>query len=200
MIRAVVVSLDGDVLDLLDGRDDINVIGFLDADLKARDQYYRNLGNDHCWEQLISEDPSLKVILAVDPPHIRAKLATYYGLENLISLQCRSASVSRTVKIGHGTIIQRGAAVGRNSRIGIACKLNCDAQLHHDNELGDFSVVAPGARLLGNVTVRSGTYIGAGAIVLPRVTIGRGVTIGAGALVTRDVPDAVTAVGIPARW
>ena len=43
-------------------------------------------------------------------------------------------------------------------------------------------------------------FLGTGAIVLPGRRIGTGATIGAGAVVAGDVPDGVTAVGVPARW
>ena len=42
-------------------------------------------------------------------------------------------------------------------------------------------------------------YIGIGACVIQHVCIGSDVTVGAGAAVVRDLPDGVTAVGVPAR-
>lgn len=41
--------------------------------------------------------------------------------------------------------------------------------------------------------------IGTGAVILNNVHIGRGAKIGANAVVTKDIPDGVTAVGIPAK-
>jgi acetyltransferase-like isoleucine patch superfamily enzyme len=49
------------------------------------------------------------------------------------------------------------------------------------------------------VILRRGCYIGAGAIILPGVEIGAGAIVGAGAVVTRSVPTATVAVGVPAR-
>ena len=48
-------------------------------------------------------------------------------------------------------------------------------------------------------TIGDEVYIGAGAIIIGGVTIGNKAKIGAGALVLNDVPEACTAVGVPAR-
>lgn len=47
--------------------------------------------------------------------------------------------------------------------------------------------------------VKEGASIGARATIMPGVVIGRNARIGASALVTKDVPDNVTVIGIPAR-
>ncbi|WP_231884173.1 acetyltransferase [Synechococcus sp. MIT S9504] len=47
--------------------------------------------------------------------------------------------------------------------------------------------------------VGSCSWIGIGASVIQQICIGDDVTVGAGAAVVRDLPDGVTAVGVPAR-
>ena len=59
--------------------------------------------------------------------------------------------------------------------------------------------ISPGAHLAGNVKVGELSHIGIGASVIQGVKIGRNVIIGAGAVVINDIPDSVTAVGVPAR-
>lgn len=49
------------------------------------------------------------------------------------------------------------------------------------------------------VSIGSDVWIGGGAIILPGVRIGDRSVIGAGSVVTRNVPDAVVAVGNPCR-
>mgnify|MGYP000408262092 CR=1 FL=1 len=44
-----------------------------------------------------------------------------------------------------------------------------------------------------------GVYVGIGATVIDHITIGAGSVIGAGAVVTKDLPDRVLAVGVPAK-
>ena len=50
-----------------------------------------------------------------------------------------------------------------------------------------------------DVTIGENTWLGAGVIVVPGVTIGKNTVIGAGSVVTKDIPDNVLAVGVPAR-
>jgi acetyltransferase-like isoleucine patch superfamily enzyme len=69
----------------------------------------------------------------------------------------------------------------------------------HDAVLGDGVHVCPGARVAGEVTVGDATWLGIGSSVIQRVRVGADVTVGAGAAVVRDLPDGVTAVGVPAR-
>ena len=59
--------------------------------------------------------------------------------------------------------------------------------------------ISAGARMGGRVHLGRGTFIGTGSIVLPRTTIGAGSIVAAGSVVTRDVPEGVLVMGIPAR-
>lgn len=50
-----------------------------------------------------------------------------------------------------------------------------------------------------DVVIGTDVWLGARVIVLPGVTIGDGTIVAAGSVVTRDLPPAVVAAGIPAR-
>lgn len=49
------------------------------------------------------------------------------------------------------------------------------------------------------ITIGANVWLGGGVIVCPGVTIGDHAVVGAGSVVTRDIPEAVLAVGNPAR-
>ncbi len=49
------------------------------------------------------------------------------------------------------------------------------------------------------VTIGNDVWIGGNVTILPGVTIGNNVVVGAGAVVTKDLPDNVVAVGVPAK-
>ena len=49
------------------------------------------------------------------------------------------------------------------------------------------------------IIIEDGVWLGSGAIVNPGVKIGRDAVIAAGAVVTKDIPPASVAAGVPAR-
>tara|TARA_Y100000034_G_C6840907_1_gene380457 strand:- start:596 stop:1258 length:663 start_codon:yes stop_codon:yes gene_type:complete len=51
----------------------------------------------------------------------------------------------------------------------------------------------------GPIRIKQNAFIGLNTIVLPGVTIGRNSKIGPNSVVTKDIPDNVVAIGIPAR-
>ena len=196
--KVVVVSLEPDVIDLISTEPVYEALGFLDR-AGITDFSLPNLGEDAAWFDLKRLHPDLRVVLAVDPPAMRRRLADFFGLENLETVVSTNAFVSAVVELGAGVILQRAAYVGRNSRLGACVKVNIGAQIHHDCRVGAFTTVAPGARLLGRVEAGPGCYIGAEAVVLPKVRLGADVVVGAGAVVTGDVPAGACIKGIPAR-
>ena len=69
--------------------------------------------------------------------------------------------------------------------------------------LGSHFVHIPNSQRLGytrgSVNIGKYTFLGAGSKVLPGVTIGKGCLIGAGTLVTNDIPDYSIVVGFPGK-
>jgi sugar O-acyltransferase (sialic acid O-acetyltransferase NeuD family) len=110
------------------------------------------------------------------------------------------ATVASSVRIGSGVVIVAGAVVNVDSVLGDHVIVNTAATVDHDCVIGSYAHLAPGTNLAGGVAIGDGTLVGVGAAVIPLVSIGRWTTIGAGAVVTEDIPDDVTAKGIPARW
>jgi len=110
-----------------------------------------------------------------------------------------SAVVSPRSTIGEGAVIGVRTVVATRATIGRHVLLNRGAMIGHHTEIGDFVSVQPGAMVAGACRVGSRTWVGIGAIVIDHITVGSDVVIGAGAVVTREVPDAVQVVGVPAR-
>jgi sugar O-acyltransferase (sialic acid O-acetyltransferase NeuD family) len=90
--------------------------------------------------------------------------------------------------------------IGPEVTIGKGTLINTRANIHHNTSIGEFCEISPGAILLGNVKVGDQSMIGSGAVVLPGITVGNNAQIGAGAVVTKNIPDQVTAKGIPAIY
>lgn len=122
------------------------------------------------------------------------------------------------VHIGEQSVIQ-GRHDGRcviGKGVWIGPQAYIDAR---DVVIEDYVGWGPGAKLMGSshtgipvdipliqtdmeiapVRICAWADIGVNAVILPGITVGRGAIVGAGAVVTRDVPDFVTVVGVPAR-
>ena len=110
-----------------------------------------------------------------------------------------SAIVSPSAKIGEGTVVMAGAIINADAVIGKHCIINTGASVDHECVIGDYCHIAPHATLCGQVHVGEGSMVGVGACVIPCKNIGSWCTIGAGAAVVKDIPDGVTAVGVPAK-
>ena len=96
------------------------------------------------------------------------------------------ARIGRRFFIDHGM----GVVIGETAVVGDDCTL------FHGVTLGGKG--RGGARGRRHPTIGDGVTIGAGAAVLGGVTVGDGSIVGANAVVTKDVPPASVAVGVPA--
>ena len=110
-----------------------------------------------------------------------------------------TARVSRTSTVGPGSILSAGVVVAAHTAIGQHVIVNRGGLIGHHTTIGDYVTISPGANIAGRVTIGAGTYVGIGAVVLDFLTIGSGAVVGAGAVVTKDVPDHVQVMGVPAR-
>ena len=141
-----------------------------------------------------------KFIVAIGNAAIREKIAD--KLENVTWYTAihPAAVVSKLdTVIEEGTVIMANAVVNPGARIGRHCIINTGAIVEHDNRLGDYVHVSVGAKLAGTVSVGKSTWIGIGASVSNNLDICADCMIGAGAVVVKDIKEAGTYVGVPAR-
>lgn len=94
------------------------------------------------------------------------------------------AKIGRRLFIDHGM----GVVIGETATIGD------DVTIYHDVTLGGVSAGAIRHPQVGNNVI-----IGAGAQLLGPIRIGNGARIGSNAVVVKDVAEAATMVGVPAR-
>ena len=109
------------------------------------------------------------------------------------------ASVARSATIGGGCIVSAGAIVLPRAVLGRGVIVNTKASIDHDTVVGDFAHLGPGATVGGNVRIGEEALIALGASVASGMNVGARSVIGAGAVVVRDIPNDVTAFGVPAR-
>ena len=118
---------------------------------------------------------------------------------NLPALLHPTAWVSPSAQLGPASVVFALSVVQAQCSIGVGVILDTGCSVVHDAQLSDGVHICPGVRLAGEVKIGARSWIGIGASVIQEVCIGSDVTVGAGSVVLRDLPDGVTAVGIPAR-
>ncbi|KPL19217.1 MAG: hypothetical protein AMJ92_04200 [candidate division Zixibacteria bacterium SM23_81] len=142
-----------------------------------------------------------KIIIAITDGKVSSKL--YRQIKSLgykLGIVIHpSAVVARDVLIGPGTMVMANAVINSNAKIGTNVVINTGAIVEHDCEIGDFVHIAPGAHLAGAVKIGEASMVGLGATVIESRQIGENSIIGAGTVVINDIPNNVSAVGVPAR-
>lgn len=110
-----------------------------------------------------------------------------------------SVIMSDSVKMGTDVIICAGSVLTVNITIGDHVHININSTIGHDAVIGSYCTINPIVAINGNNHLGEGVYVGTGATFIQEVSIGSWSTIGAGAVVIGDIPEKVTAVGVPAK-
>lgn len=116
-----------------------------------------------------------------------------------ITLIHPSAIISKTSKIGKGSVIMAGAVINAMAKIGKGVIINTGAIIEHECVLGNFSHVSPNATLCGKAVLKKLSWVCAGSIVLPCVKIGKLSILGANSLAKTSIKSKSLAAGTPAK-
>ncbi len=110
-----------------------------------------------------------------------------------------SAVISPSVKLKFGHFISANVSINAVTELGMTAVCNTGSVIEHGCIIGDFTFIAPGAVLCGDVTIGENTFVGANSVIKQGVTIGKNVIIGAGTVIIKDIPDNAKVVGNPGR-
>ncbi len=174
-------------------------IFFLDDDEAVR----HSLGIDVIGKSndVLSYITDYDIFVAIGNNKIREKFQSHLKMSgaSIPLLVHPNAVIGENVEMGAGTVVMAGAVINCCSRIGVGCIVNTGAIIDHDSIIEDYVHISPGAHLAGTVKVGKGTWLGIGSVVSNNLNITNCCIIGAGAVVVRDILDAGTYIGVPAR-
>lgn len=192
------------VADIINRMDQYHLVGFVDDNPELHNELFFGFPVLGGREELLAWRENQRVnpciVVSIGANAIRRTISLWL-LENDFTFGTAihpSSEIATDVSIGAGTVIMARAVINSSSSIGEHCIINTCASVDHDCILEDFVHIAPGSRLCGLVTMKSGSMLGAGGIVIPTRTVHQDSMVGAGATVVKDVPANSTVVGVPA--
>ena len=130
---------------------------------------------------------------------VRKKIFEKYADFEYPVLVHPTASNGIETKIGKGTVVMPMAVIKACAEIGEFSVVNSSAVVEHDCRVGDFCLIAPNATMCGVSEIGNMVWLGAGCALNPTVKICDGVTVGSGAIVVKNITEAGTYVGVPAK-
>jgi sugar O-acyltransferase (sialic acid O-acetyltransferase NeuD family) len=180
------------------------IVGFIDSYQPKGQKVlnYHTLGNEESLINCETVYGTNNIVMGIGDTMARSKV-----VEKIIKLNSKinfpaiispGATVSKYTVIGEGTVVFTNAFVNVECVIGKFCVLNSACIVEHNTQISDFCTISPSVNIGGDVKVGKYSFIGSSATIIQKRTIGKHVVIGAGAVVTKNIPDNVLAVGIPA--
>jgi sugar O-acyltransferase (sialic acid O-acetyltransferase NeuD family) len=161
------------------------------------------LGHPLLEQELLYDHTLAAGVVAIGDNWIRAQVVKKIldqraGFEFITAIH-PSASIGYRAKVGPGTVVMPQVVVGPGTHVGSHCILNTSSAIDHDGRMEDYSSIAPGATLGGNVEVGEFSAISLGAQIIHGKRVGEHSVVGAGATVVQDIPSFKVAYGTPCK-
>ena len=99
------------------------------------------------------------------------------------------AHISRSAKIGTGTVVCPYASIQAEAQVGHDCYINSFNHIAHEVVIGAHTVFAARSVVASATTFGECCYIGCGSAFKHDISIGKNCMIGMGSVIWRDIPD-----------
>ena len=100
-----------------------------------------------------------------------------------------TATISRTVEIGIGSIIGPYVNLGPNVRVGTFNLINSRCSLGHDTKIGDYNFISPNVCFSGFTKIGDENLFGINSATIPNVRVGNKNKIAAGMVIDQNIKD-----------
>ena len=139
----------------------------------------------------------------------------------VVNFISEKAKIGKNVSVWHFSYIGDNAEIGDNVKIGSLVHIDYNVKIGENSKLeghvyipplsriGKNVFLGPGATLTNDpypmcdkmigVVIKDNAVIGSRAVIKAGVTVGENSVVAMGAVVTKDVPDNMVVMGIPAR-
>jgi sugar O-acyltransferase (sialic acid O-acetyltransferase NeuD family) len=163
---------------------DIPVLGSLEVAKKYNDIFFVNgIGNsENFWKKNI-------ILAKTDVVNER--------FETIIHPR---ATISRSAKVGYGSVISPNVSIANNVIIGNHVFIYSNSVINHDVAIGDYSIITSGVCISGYSKVDEACYLGTNSAIRQNISIGKHALIGMGSVVLEDIIENTVVVGNPARY
>lgn len=206
MAELLLVAASGlarEVMALVRGGDDFDVLGILDDDPLRVGSV---LDGAHVLGPLadVRRHPSARIVVCVGSGLVRAEIVRRLvgiGLPSgrFATIVHPSVSVPEGCSVGEGSILLANVVMTAAVTVGRHVVVMPGVTFTHGDFVDDYTTFAAGVALGGSVVVGRAAYLGMNSSVRQRTRVGARAVIGMGAAVVSDVPEGQTWVGVPAR-
>lgn len=191
------------IIDSIEKQNNYNIKGFVDSykPLHLSIYNYKIIGNLDTLPELIKTHNIEGIVIAVGDNY--ARQMAYKNIINIapqlqfVSIIHPTAVIAKDVKIEEGTAVMANAVVNASAKVGKVCILNTASTLGHDSEMADFSSLASGVHIGGNVQIGFCSAISLSATIIQNISIGDYTVVGAASLVLKPIGNYKLAFGSP---
>lgn len=151
--------------------------------------------------QIAKQKNSLSV-LGVGDLNVRLKIIKKLEKINVnwVTIISHKSIISKTSKIGLGTVIMPGVIINNNVEISKNCIINTGSIIEHDCKIGDNSFVGPGSVITGGCIIGKNVTINSSCTLAPNVNIFDDICVGAKSFVNKNLNSKGLYYGIPVKF
>ena len=120
--------------------------------------------------------------------------------KNLCTFFSKYSQIPVRKNIGKGSIIQANVFLSENAKIGDCVKVNVGCQIHHDVEIGNYSILAPNVVVLGDSKIEKNCFIGSSSTIRNKIIVASNTFLKMGSVLTKSTINDSVYFGYPAKY